>query len=256
MSAKPKKPKFIAPRTIERQYESQLRAVARHSAGIIKPHVVGAELIAEAAMLRRVEAYVEALDPWARRTAAKVGAAVDEANKRTWKRQAAEIKAALKDEAQGPIGAAQRKWQNEQVELIKSIPQDAAARAQALAREAIEDGSRAAEIAEKLQETEGVSLNKATLIARTEISKANTALTRARADGLGITHYRWVAMGDADTRESHQELSDRSTGGETFAWDDPPQVGVPGTSTDEGHHHPGDFPNCRCYPDPVLPDFE
>lgn len=245
---KPKKPKFQTPATIERQYERQLRQVARHSAGIIHPHVHGAELIAQASMLRRVADYVDALDPWARRTSTRTAEAVDASNKRTWKKQSAEIKTALKEESQGRIGAAQRKWHIEQVELIKSIPQDAAARAQALARKAISEGGRAESlegIIKQMAGTEDYALNKATLIARTEISKANTALTRARSENLGVTHYIWTTVGDADVRDSHAEME-----GQICSWEDPPEV------EGEGAHHPGDFPNCRCFASPVLPDFD
>ena len=223
-------------------------------------------------MKRRIEAYVESLGPWADRVASQMLLDLDKANKRAFLgalkprmavgdsrriddtvnvgmmvaghggKHSQKISAALKKEHAGPLGLRMREIHDEQVRLIKSIPQEAAARAQKLARDAMMDGSRADEIAQMLRDTEGVTLNRATLIARTEISKSNTALTRSRSEYVGVSHYEWTTTGDESVRDSHQEMA-----GEIIAWDNPP------TLSDGMTGHAGDFPNCRCIPVPVLP---
>jgi SPP1 gp7 family putative phage head morphogenesis protein len=71
----------------------------------------------------------------------------------------------------------------------------------------------------------------------------NATLTRARADFVGATHYVWRTMQDEQVRPAHADLE-----GEVCSFADPPEV------EGEGAHHPGEFPNCRCFAEPILPD--
>ena len=91
------------------------------------------------------------------------------------------------------------------------------------------------------QSAAGVEAARAMLIARTEIAKANATLTRARAEAVGVTHYVWRTMGDAQVRPAHDDLD-----GEIFEFGKAPYV------EGEGYHHPGEFPNCRCYAEPIF----
>ncbi|MES2587001.1 MAG: phage minor head protein [Pseudomonadota bacterium] len=81
-----------------------------------------------------------------------------------------------------------------------------------------------------------VAESRAQLIARDQTSKMNGAFTRARQESVGITKYVWQTSGDERVREEHASLD-----GETFSWDEPPEVG-----------NPGDDFNCRCVALPVI----
>lgn len=106
-------------------------------------------------------------------------------------------------------------------------------------------GKRASEVAAELARTEEVTASRATLIARTEIAKANATLTTARAQFVGATHYIWRTAEDADVRDSHAAME-----GKIFRFDDPPYV------EGEGNHGPGEIYNCRCYAEPIIPEQE
>jgi SPP1 gp7 family putative phage head morphogenesis protein len=104
-------------------------------------------------------------------------------------------------------------------------------------------GKRADEVAAELARSGEVTEGRATLIARTEIAKANSALTQARAEYVGASHYIWRTAEDGDVRESHAAMN-----GKIFRFDDPPYV------EGEGNHGPGEFPNCRCFAEPIIPE--
>ncbi len=87
----------------------------------------------------------------------------------------------------------------------------------------------------------------ARLIARTESSKATTALTEARAKSAGAAWYVWRTSDDARVRGSHRHMD-----GVICAWSDPPSPEKLCHQKDYGHYHPGNIFNCRCYPEPLL----
>ena len=128
-----------------------------------------------------------------------------------------------------------------QIELIKSIPTEAAERVHSLALEQSIGGRRAEEIQEEIARTGEVTTNRAKLIARTEVARSNSVINATRAKSIGATHYVWETMEDAAVRPSHEDMA-----GNIYAYDDPPEV------DGEGNHGPGDFPNCRCFANPVL----
>lgn len=190
--------------------------------------------------------YSDVIKPWAERAAAQMLEAVSMGNLRGWQQLSKSIGRELRKEyLTTPVGTQARSLHAEQVDLIQSIPIDAAVRAQELTREAMLGGRRPDEAAAMIAETTGVSESQATLIARTETAKANATFTQARAADIGSTHYIWRTMQDEAVRESHAEME-----GGVFAFDDPPEVG------DEGEHGPGEFPNCRCYAEPIIPGVD
>jgi SPP1 gp7 family putative phage head morphogenesis protein len=134
-----------------------------------------------------------------------------------------------------------------QVELIKSIPLDAAERVHKLTTQAISaTAGRADEVAKDILRSGAVSTGRARLIARTETSRTAALLMQSRAEFVGSKHYIWHTSEDSDVRPEHKRLN-----GKTFAWASPPNAG---TSTDPMYYHPGCGPNCRCYAEPILPD--
>lgn len=163
---------------------------------------------------------------------------VDQSNARAWKAQSKEIGRALKEAPELPVVKA---LQAEQVALITSLPIEAGTRAQKLALEAAMGGKRADVVAAEIARSGEVTESRAMLIARTEVARANAALTEARATSVGSTHYIWRTAEDADVRESHAEME-----GKIVAWDDPPTLSD-GTTT-----HAGQIYNCRCWSEPLL----
>ncbi|WP_052019175.1 phage head morphogenesis protein [Pelistega indica] len=116
------------------------------------------------------------------------------------------------------------------VQLIKSIPTQYLDKVQSAVTRGLASGKLTKEIAAEIKEIGGVTDSRARLIARDQSSKANSALTQARHEELGITKYRWSTSGDERVRESHM-----ANDGKIFSYDDPPPTG-----------HPGDEINCRC----------
>lgn len=174
---------------------------------------------------------------------------------RTW-RQAAKhnskgrlIFAALQKELRGPIGAAVRFQVERNAAIIKSLPLDIAKQVnEHVLREAMK-GTRASEIAEQIKaffpET---SKAKANLIARTEVSKTATALTRARSEEIGVNWYIWRTSGDSRVRDSHKLMD-----GVLVKWTDPPSPErLNGEKRTFGNYHAGDIFNCRCFTEPVI----
>lgn len=226
----------------EKKLYVQLRKVARIVGGIIESHVEGERILTPRAMATALEAYSAALGPWGETITGKIMDNLKAGNARAWASASARLGRELRSEfANSVVGAVARNLQRDQVELIKSLPLEAGLRAQNLAQEAMITGQRAEEIAAKLAATEKVTIGRAKNIARTEIAKANAAMTRARAEYVGAAEYYWRTAGDEAVRESHAALE-----GHKFRFDDPPEI------EGEGAHGPGEFPGCRCYASPVI----
>jgi SPP1 gp7 family putative phage head morphogenesis protein len=243
---KSKKSPYESSRAIEREFQRALQKIARASGGIVEGHVNGADLQNIPGMKRALEDYSRALTPWAKKQSQKLlGDTMkrlksDKAYQAYAKKMGKELS---KELFESEIGLTTMALVNEQVNLIKSIPIEAGERAQKLALEGLAGGRRADEIASELMKTTEVTESRAKLIARTETARANTALNLARSTSVGSTQYVWRTSGDADVRPSHRKMN-----GKVFEWNDPP------TLEDGMTGHPGTFPNCRCYAEPILPD--
>jgi len=195
-------------------------------------------------LLRR---YAEALRPWAERVARRMLSEVAARDLDAWQAVAAELSGQLRaDLRTAAIGGRVRELLAEQVDLITSIPTEAAERVHKAATAALSSGARAAELAEAIQTSTQVTRSRALLIARTETSRASTVVMQARAEAIGSTHYIWRTARDQDVRPGHAAME-----GKTCAWASPPAVR-------EGsrimHFHPGEIWNCRCYPEPIIAD--
>lgn len=236
--------KFSASRVAERRYGIALRQVARIVGAMVKAHIDGPTIRNQASLMQQLKLYAEALIPWAERTAGDFIASIDRQNKKAWAAQSQRVSALLKREiATSGTGLLAKQLQAEQVALIKSLPIEAGERAQRLALEAAMGGKRADEVAAELLRTEQVTASRATLIARTEIAKANASITQARAQYIGATHYIWQTADDGDVRDSHAEMD-----GQVIEYSNPP------TLSDGMTGHAGTFPNCRCWQSPIVPD--
>jgi SPP1 gp7 family putative phage head morphogenesis protein len=233
--------KFQAPVNAENAYNQVLRRIARLSAGIIEPHIDGDKLINSAAMMAQLRGYADLLDAMAKRVSLKMLVAVNKNSERAFMSTSKTISRELRETmASTVVGVKVQELQRQQVALIKSLPIEAGERAQRLALSAVTGGRRPSEVAEELMRTEGVTLSRATLIARTESAKAASALTEARSVSVGSDAYIWRTAGDSDVRESHADMEN-----ETVRWVSPPTLdGMTG--------HAGNFPNCRCFAEPIF----
>lgn len=230
-------------RTARNLYASRLRAVARQVGVLVKglsPTGDPADAPKIGAALR---SYAQTIRPWAESVAQFMVADVYRRDHAMWRKNSAEIGKGLRRELeQAPTGTILARLQSEQVELIQSIPLAAAQRVHHLAQEALFDGTRASEVAKKILDTEGVSLSKATLIARTEVARASSNLVQARSQYAGSIGYVWRTSDDGDVRESHARME-----GQYVRWSSPPTL-------DKMTGHAGTLPNCRCFAEPIFPD--
>ena len=187
--------------------------------------------------------YAEALAPWAERAASQMLDEVDARDRSMWEQLSDEMSRELRKEIRtAPTGARMQALLREQVTLITSLPTDAAKRVHELTLAGIEDSTRAREIAKEIGRSGEVTVGRANLIARTEVARTASTLTQARAEHVGSEGYIWRDSGDTDVRHSHKKMN-----GKFVRWDSPPTLdGMTG--------HAGQFPNCRCYPEPVIPE--
>ncbi len=235
---------FNRVRRAERQYARRLRKVSRRIEEILKkfPSIDPLSLpqIEEA-----LKAYSQLLDPWAKSVAASMIADVQYRDEKIWAELGRSMARNLREEIRkAPTGTILRDFMNEQVTLIKSLPLDAAKRVHKLVMEGQLEAKRASEIAKEIRKSGQVSKSRANLIARTEVARVASGLVMARATYVGSDGYIWRTVGDSDVRPRHRKLN-----GKFFSWDDPPVSGESGERA-----HAGMIYNCRCYPEPVLPD--
>lgn len=226
---------FVASRAAERAYERKLRSVAeriRTTLATTKPEQ------AEKALRE----YAELIGPWAAQSAATMLATVDRKNRDSFLREAARAGIDMRILLASPgVGYAARDRIAENVRLIKSIVTHSADDVAKLVRESMATGMRAEDLAKRIEHVGEVSKSRARTIAATEVSKAGTALTRARAESVGSEGYIWRTARDGAVRDSHRAME-----GKFVRWDSPPTLdGMTG--------HAGEFPNDRCYPEPVIP---
>src|SRR5690606_3674056 len=232
-----------APKSAESQFAIALRKIARQSAHIVSLYTDKDRVIAPGVMEAELKRYSELIGPWAENQSAKLLEILNSNSKRRFAGYSKKISQQMREDAyKSKIGAVARLLQAEQVELIKSIPIEAGQRAQKLAMEAVTDGSRASEVAAEIARTEHVTISRANLIARTETSKAASALTQARAESVESEGYIWRTGKDSDVRPSHKKME-----GKFVRWDSPPTL-------DDMTGHAGEFPNCRCYAEVVIPE--
>jgi SPP1 gp7 family putative phage head morphogenesis protein len=227
-------------------YQAQLRRIARQVGEIINAYPVG-DPAAVAALQSLLDQYASILRPWAYSAAARMIAEVTRRDETAWFRHAAMIGVELRRELLGPglLGETMRRLVEDQVQLITSIPIDAGRDVQAKSREYWAGGIRYDQLRSFVLERSNVTYNRATLIARTETAKTSSAVTQARSEFIGATHYVWRSVQDLDVRRMHKLLN-----GTVQAWDDPPIAEENGE-----RHHPGNFPNCRCFAVPILPEI-
>lgn len=239
--AKPEISAFRPTRSLSLYYERSLRKIARNIGDITNAMGLSSQTDPQP-LIDVLNRYAHTLEPWAESIAQRMVADAERANSRQWKSYAATMGRELRHEIENTdTGKAMRDLMNYQVTLIKSIPLEAAKRVQRIASESLITGARFDELRDELMKTGEVTKSRATLIARTETSRASAILTQVRAQAIGSEEYVWRSHKDARTRPSH-----RACNGKVFRWDSPPTL-------DNLTGGPGETPNCRCFAVPIIP---
>lgn len=235
--------KFQRSRRAEQEYARQLRAVAKQ-VGMIVRGLTPKGGIPDVAQLRKaLSDYSNLLRPWASAVGGRMLADVARRDASMWRELGNEMGKALAKEIEGtPTGELFKKRLAEQVELITSLPTEAAQRVHHFTIEGINKGWRADQISAEILKTGKVTESRAMLIARTEVARTATELTAARCVHAEVTHAIWRTAGDGDVRESHKKMD-----GKVFEIKNPPIV-------DGEPLLPGATFNCRCYLEPLLPE--
>lgn len=135
------------------------------------------------------------------------------------------------------------RWIDENVNLIKTIPQDSLGEMKKAIREGFESGGSTTAIMKEIQHQYNISRSHAKFIACDQIGKLNAQITKVQQTDAGIEEYIWCDCGDGRVRKGHKDLN-----GKRFRWDDPPVVDIK-----KGRRcHPGEDYRCRCRAKPLF----
>ncbi len=193
----------------------------------------------------RLERYADLIEPWAEAVSKRLIDTLVVSDDAMWRDRSQRISAGLRDLMNSGTGSVTRSIIDEQVKLFKSLPLQAADRVYDIHNQAIEavvSGKRSSTLTDEIMRTGEVTEARARTIARTEVGRASTAITQARSTAIGSRGYIWRTAEDSDVRHSHKEMN-----GQYVDWAKPPTLdGMTG--------HAGQFPNCRCYAEPVVPE--
>lgn len=133
------------------------------------------------------------------------------------------------------------KWVSENVDLIKTVPNQSLDRMKELVFQNYMKGTTTTDIVKEIQRQYGMSKRHAKLIARDQTSKLNADISESQQKDAGVSRYKWSGVLDWRERKSHRELE-----GKVIRWDNPPDVG-------RGRRcHPGQDYQCRCCAIPVF----
>lgn len=236
--------RFALAERLEAEYLRSLRQLTRQVDHIVKGMAPNGVVRNSAELQKVLYQYAQAIEPWARGVAEKMLLRIAQKDERAWIQLGRAMGKSLREELDNaPTGQMLKSFLNEQVHLITSLPIEAAQRVHKLTLEGVVQGTRAEEVAKEILRTGKVTESRAKLIARTEVARVASGLTLTRAQHVGVTHYVWRTSGDTDVRASHKAMN-----GKVIPIDQPPEVD-PGK-----HYHAGQFPNCRCWCQPIFTD--
>ncbi len=243
---------FDSTKRIEENYKQILYKVAEEIDKQVKKQIKGKEpnigkLIK---LMKQLRNYSGTLNEWAKRKSFDLVYNLNTDNRQKWRRHSKKIavglQKVLKDDIY--IKNLMKQYMNQNVELITSLPTNAARRIQRLVLETYVTGKRRAEyLVPEIMKLGDITKNRAKLIARTETSKISTGLTQARALSIGSVWYIWRTSEDARVRSSHHVMQDV-----LVRWTEPPSPEELIGKESYGHYHAGNIFNCRCYSEPVF----
>lgn len=237
--------RFLRGRKAEKAYQRHLTSVSKQVGALVRGFAPNGEIADLAGLRAALNRYSEILRPWARAVTARMHEDVARRDVVSWTQLSKQMGKALRQEIRSaPTGIAMRQAMAEQINLITSLPTEAAERVHKLALKGITESGRAKEIVKEILASGHVTESRAKTIARTETSRTASLLVESRAKYVGSTHYVWHTSEDSDVRREHRRLNRK-----IFRWDDPPVAGSHGERA-----NPGCIYNCRCWAEPILPD--
>lgn len=135
---------------------------------------------------------------------------------------------------------------NENVNLIKSIPQKYLTDVEGAVMRSVQAGRDVGALADELQKIHQITRNRAAFIARDQNNKATAVMVKARRLSIGINEAIWVhSGGGVKPRPSHVKA-----GAEKRRYNI-----AEGCEIDGEFIMPGELPNCRCVSRPVIRGF-
>lgn len=137
---------------------------------------------------------------------------------------------------------------NENVALIRSIPQQHFSAVEGYVMRSVSAGRDLEVLTKDLRQHFGVTRRRAELIARDQNNKATATIQRVRQAELGLTEAIWVHSGGGKVpRPSHVRAGkERVRYSLIDGWYDPDE---------KKNIFPGELINCRCVARPVVPGF-
>lgn len=143
-----------------------------------------------------------------------------------------------------------RRWVDENIQKIKSIPNDTLGSMQKIILDGFREGKTITAIQKEIQKEYSVTRRKAQLLARDQIATLNAQLSKLQQEDAGCSKYKWSSSKDSRVRDCHRALD-----GKIFSWDDPPEMWYEtkaGRVYTGRHCHPGEDIACRCVAIPVF----
>lgn len=132
----------------------------------------------------------------------------------------------------------------ENVSLIKSIPEQYLNGVKGAVFRSITTGNGLADLVPFLNKYGGITLGRARIIARDQVSKTFSSINKHRMGAVGISSYEWLHSNSGQVpRKLHQQYS-----GRIFKISDPPIIDL--RTGERGV--PGQAINCRCVMRPVI----
>lgn len=243
-------------RRIERSYSRALKGITKQMTTAIgesdDPHRI-VRILKQISNQKQYKEYCESL-------AMKMVTNVFNDSGKSWRQaaknssQSRDVYKAIMEELKNPkIRLAVIEQITNNAKLISSLPSDIADFCTTFIQEQSLSGRRSSDIAKDLISLiPDKSQARVEMIARTETSKASTALVMARSESLDINWYIWRTSQDARVRKSHDHMEDV-----LINWKNPPNPeklfpDPKGHNKAYGNYHAGNTFNCRCYPEPVV----
>lgn len=135
----------------------------------------------------------------------------------------------------------------EQVNLIRSIPQQYLTQVEGLVMRSVQQGHDMGALTKGLQHQLGVTKRRAAFIARDQTAKANAVIVRVRQQSLGVKEALWLhSHGGKTPRPSHVANNHKRYDVATGWYDPAAKVWT----------WPGVLPNCRCVARPIIPGLD
>lgn len=240
---------FSYNKRLENEYNQILDSVSKKVAETLSKYdPANPESVVE--MLQFLQDYANHLFDWSANKINKLIYSLNSDDKRQWQQNSKLINKELRYAMErAPIEPLMKQYLLDNVGLIQSIPLKAAKQVQQIVVENLKTGEYRAEgLVDQIMNVGKLTESRAKLIARTEVARMSTGLTKTRSESTGIDWYVWRTSHDARVRGSHHHM-DRVV----IKWSDPAspeELSRIGKSY--GHYHPGEIFNCRCFAQPMI----